>query len=340
MVSTLALHAQITFEYGDLPLPGDVVERYVDTIPGFGPGGNGAAQNWDFSTAAPDLTVITTVSLPATTPYASGFTGSNLAMSNDGVNFLYFSSTPASLITTGVAGDLLNDGQQLVVPFNPSLTVHQFPRNFGDQFSDPYAFEVIADGAAFGVHSVRLRHRGSVRDTTDAYGQITTPIGTYDALRVKSTDFTTDSVWIRLFAFAPWSLAQTLADTTVSYSWLAKETKLAVAEMTLDSVGAAARFTYSSIPPSISTGLGARVVSTARIHPVPTRDGFTLSLDDAGTLDLVEVYSADGRFMATTSMAQLSSRWFDTTDWGAGIYLVRLWPAQGAEPTVLRAVVH
>lgn len=340
VVLITSLNAQITFEYEDLAVPGDVVERYVDTIPTFGAGGSGAGQSWDFSAAVPDETVITTVSSPATTPYATSFTGSNVAMTNDGVNYLYFNSTPATLLATGAAGDFLEDGQQLVVPFNPTLTGHQFPRNYGATFSDTYAFEVVANGAAFSVNSVRLRHRGSVRDTTDAYGQITTPVGTYDALRVKSTDFTTDSIWIRLFSFAPWTFAQALADTTVSYSWLAKETKLAVAEMTFDSVGAPARFTYSSIPPSISTGLGALVASTARIHPVPTRDGFTLNLEEAGIHDRVEVFSADGRSIVLVPLAQLSSRWFDTSDWGSGIYLLRLWPSKGGEPTVLRAVVH
>ncbi|MEX1133064.1 MAG: T9SS type A sorting domain-containing protein [Flavobacteriales bacterium] len=335
-----SLNAQITFEFADLPVPGDVVERYVDTIPSFGPGVGGAMQVWDFTSAVPDETVITTVSTPATTPYAGSFTASNLAMTNDGINYLYFSTTPASFIATGAAGDFLEDGQQLVVPFNPTLTGHQFPRNYGDQFSDTYGFEVVADGAAFSVHSVRLRHRGNVRDTTDAYGQITTPVGTYDALRVKSTDVTTDSIWIRLFSFAPWTFAQALSGTAVSYSWLAKETKLAVAEMTFDSLGVPARFTYSSIPPSISTGLVALGANTAGIHPVPARDGFTLSLEGSGSHDRVEVFTADGRSILVAPLTHLSSHWFDTSDWGSGIYLLRLWPVKGGEPLVLRAVVQ
>ncbi len=335
-----SLNAQITFGYEDLAVPGDVVERYVDTIPAFGPGGSGAGQIWDLSAAVPDDTVITTVSTPDTTPYASGFAGSNVAMTNNGVDFLYFNSTPAALIATGAAGDFLQDGQELVVPFNPSLFSHQLPRNYGDRFSDTYAFEVVADGAAFGVHSVRLRHSGSVRDTTDAYGQITTPVGTYDALRVKSTDFTTDSIWVRILSFTPWTLIQGTRDTTVAYSWLAKETKLAVAEMSFDSLGDPARFTYSAIPPSISTGLDAREVSMAHIHPVPAQDGFTLSLGSVGTYDRAEVFSPDGRCMAVTSLTHQGSLWFETSDWGSGIYLLRLWSTQGRGPTVLRAVVQ
>jgi hypothetical protein len=334
------LNAQITFEYDDLAVPGDVVERYVDTIPTFGPGGSGPAQVWDFSAAVPDETLITTVSTPATTPYANSFTGSNLAMTNDGVNYVYFNSTPASLIATGAAGDFLDDGQSLVVPFNPSLIAHQFPRNYGDQFSDNYAFEVVADGAAFSVHSVRLRHRGSVRDTTDAYGQITTPVGTYDVLRVKSTDFTTDSIWIRLFAFAPWTFVQATQDTLVSYTWQGKEAKLAVAEMTFDSLGAPARFTYTSILPSITTGVTGRPGVAPAIHPVPTTDGFTITLPGTELYRLAEVVGMDGRTVATHAIGTGDRLHIATKGWVPGAYFVRLWPVADGVPHQLRAVVQ
>jgi hypothetical protein len=332
--------AQITFEYEDLAVPGDVVERYVDTIPAFGPGGSGAGQVWDFSAAVNDETVITTVSTPATTPYANSFTGSNLAMTNDGVNYVYFNSTPATLVSTGAAGDFLNDGQSLVVPFNPSVFVHQFPRNYGDQFSDNYAFEVVADGAAFSVHSVRLRHRGSVRDTTDAFGQITTPVSTYDVLRTKSTDFTTDSIWIRLFSFTPWTFLQATQDTLVSYTWQGKEAKLAVAEMTFDSLGAPARFTYTSILPSITTGVNGRAGSLPSIHPVPATDGFTITLPETGLFRSAEVVGLDGRTVATLAIGAGDRLQVPTMGWAPGAYLVRLWPAADGVPYQMRAVVQ
>jgi hypothetical protein len=72
-----------------------------------------------------------------------------------------------------------------------------------------YYFEVITtDHGIPLVHSVRLRHYGHVYDTTDGYGQITTPVGTYDCLRVKSTDFTVDSVWIKTLLFQPMGAAR------------------------------------------------------------------------------------------------------------------------------------
>lgn len=331
---------QITFEHDDLAVPGDVIERYVDSIPQFNAGGSGAEQYWDFSTAVADEVVTTTVTTAAATPYASSFAGSNLAMTNDAVNYVYFNSTPASLLTTGAAGDFLNDGQSLVVPFNPSLLSHQFPRTFGDHFSDDYALAVEADGAAFSVNKVRLRHRGVVRDTTDAYGQITTPMGTYEALRVKTTDISTDSIWIKLFAFAPWTFLQTTESITTSYSWLAKETKLAVAEMTFDSLGVPARFTYTSIPPAISTGMTAIGEAAVELYPSPAQDAFTIRLNGSRDFDHVEVFASDGRAMASVTLVQRSVHTFDSSDWAPGLYLLRFWPVGDGVPLVLRAAVQ
>ncbi len=336
----IAGQCQITFEHDDLAVPGDVIERYVDTIPLFDAGGSGADQVWDFSAAITDEVFITTVTTLVATPYSSSFAGSNLAMTNDAVNYIYFNSTPASLVTTGAAGDFLDDGQNLVVPFNPSLLNHQFPRSFGDHFSDDYALAVEADGAAFSVNRVRLRHRGVVRDTTDAYGQITTPIGTYNALRVKTTDTSTDSIWIKLLSFTPWTFLQVTESNTTSYSWLAKETKLAVAEMTFDSLGVPARFTYTSIPPAISTGMVAIGETGVELYPSPAQDAFTIRLNGSRDFDHVEVFASDGRAMATVALGKRSTHTFDSSDWAPGVHLLRFWPSGEGAPLVMRVAVQ
>ncbi|MGB1317691.1 MAG: hypothetical protein ACPG5W_05770, partial [Flavobacteriales bacterium] len=42
---------QITILSSDYTEMGDEIVRYTDTIPGYGPGGSGADQTWDFSVA-------------------------------------------------------------------------------------------------------------------------------------------------------------------------------------------------------------------------------------------------------------------------------------------------
>lgn len=332
--------AQITFDHTDLAVPGDAVERYRDTIPAYGPGGPGPGQLWDFSMALTHETVTTTLSTVAATPYASSFASSNLAMTDNGADFAYFNNTVASSVAMGGAGDPLNMGMEIVAPFSDPLTAHQFPRTFGSSFTDTYGFQVEADGSAFGVHSVRLRHRGFVHDTTDGHGQLITPAGTYDALRVRSTDQTTDSIWIRILSFTPWTFFQAMADTSVTYTWLAKEGKLPVAEMTFDSLGAPARFTHSSVAP-ITTQVGAyQRASAIHVYPVPATDGFTLQLPPGVGYERAEVLAMDGRCMAIVPLRPGDRHAVPTRGWAPGMYAVRVWRRDGPGPDVVRISVE
>lgn len=201
-----------------MPMVGESVTRYIDTIPTFGPGPSGGMQVWDFSNAMIDDTAITQMVAPSNTPYASDYPSSNLAMTNDNISFLYFSNGVFEMTTDGAAGDLLQDGNIISAPFAPTLTLHEFPRTFGNTFENEYAFEATVDGSAFGVYEARLNHRGYIYDTTDGYGIITTPTGSYDCLRIKSTNHTTDSLWYRLFSFTPWAFLSVDENVSVSYS--------------------------------------------------------------------------------------------------------------------------
>lgn len=328
---TLGAQAQIVFEYEDLPVPGDVLTRYVDTLPGSGPGGNGPNQFWDFGDATPHVDQATTVMLPSATPFAASFTGSNLAYEQGEDNYGFFNASPSALITTGLAGDPLGTGEPIVITLNPTLKIHDLPRTHGDHFTDNYYFEVIVDGSAFGVHSVRLRHYGNVFDSCDAYGSLTTPVGTYNALRVKSTEFSTDSIWIRLLAFLPWQFVQALEDTSTAYSWLAKETKLPVAELTLDTLGNPARLVYSALPPAIGTGVTEGATPGVRLWPVPATDGFILELDDPARFRHAELVAADGRVVRTMGLGDAARTWFHSAGLSPGAYLVRCVPRSGQE---------
>jgi hypothetical protein len=341
MTPVIRTNAQILFEYGDLAVPGDAVMRYHDTLPTNGPGPSGAGQLWDMSNAQNHFSRTTLVSSPSSTPFGGSFTTSNLATTeDDGITYAYLSSTPTSLIVRGAAGDFLGDGQQLTVPFSNTLLIHNLPRTLGHAFTDTYAFEVIAAGDAFGVHSIRLRHRGNVVDTTDGSGYLTTPVGTYSVLRVKNTDVSTDSIWVKLFSFAPWSLTQVSSGTRVTYSWLAKETKLPVGEMRVDSLGSPTRFIFTSIEPQFITGLSERLPNQLQVWPNPARGTATIILEDPSSAEQVEIYSADGRLIAAPAVNGLDRIPVDTQDWPSGCYLVRLVDHQGRSVLATRMMVE
>ncbi len=234
--------AQISIDLSDMTQVGDVITRKADTMSVLaGPGAAGANQTWNFTQLSTYIIDETTQVMNASdAPNGSSFPGSNLAMTNDNVNYLYFNQNASQLITLGFAGDLLGNGTPIVAPFTSGLLVHNFPRTYGSNFSDNYVIDVTLDGSSISplVNQVRFKRTAQILDTTDAWGQLTTPLTTYNSLRAKRTEFSADSIWVQAVFPPTWTLFQTSFDTTISYQWYADQGKLAVAELTFDSLGA------------------------------------------------------------------------------------------------------
>ena len=272
---TLAVvaQAQITITEANMPHVGDVVPRAQDTLTNYQPGPSGPNQTWNFPNPVVRVSPTTTMVDPSTTPHASDFTGSNLAMTNDNSAYLYFSMNTNTMYADGAAGDLLMNGDNILTVFNPTLKIHSFPETYGDNFCDNYAFDATADGSSFGVYQVRLKHVGTVCDTIDGWGTITTPTGTYNCLRSKATEYKVDSIWYKPFIFSPsWSLLSAKHDTSISYSWAALETKLAVAELSFDTLGNPKNFTWSLIPPTVVTSVNDINPENVLLYPNPAND--------------------------------------------------------------------
>lgn len=333
--------AQISYVFSDLPVVGDQITRYRDTMTVYGPGPSGANQQWNFPAPVTHETITTSVVTPASTPSAAQFGSSNLAMTTDNSAYLYFTANTNSMIATGAAGDLLGNGGNIVTVFSNPLTVHDFPRSYGDIAEDTYYFEVITQNHGIPlIHSVRLRHYGHVYDTTDGHGQITTPVGTYDCLRVKSTDYTVDSVWTKLFSFSQWSLNNDFTGPGVSttYSWLAKETKLNVAELSFDTLGNPKNFTWSGIPP-LTTGVAGSDADDVRIYPQPASGAFTVQLPQ-GRFATLEMLSMEGRAVRSLPIFGLDRSEVNADGLAPGMYLLRLLPLDGADVVTRKVLIH
>lgn len=278
-ISLTKLSAQITIVSSDLPAPGDTLVQFHDTIPTFGPGPSGTAIEWNFSSAVTHYSDTTFALNPSNTPNASLYPSANLALTRNSSSFLYFSNSVNEYLSVGASGDLLQNGLNLNVNFSPSLTLHQFPRQFGSQFNLPYGFQAEADGSSFGVYQIRVIHRGTYSSNTDGWGTITTPVGTYDALRIKNADITVDSVFIKVLPITGWTFFTAISDTSITYDWLAKETKLPVASMQMDSVGNAVSFTWSAIPPASGTYVENQNVEVSNsVFPNPAASGSHINL--------------------------------------------------------------
>lgn len=333
------LFGQITIESSDLTSVGDVITRYIDTIPTYGPGGAGANQVWDFSAAVREDTAITTVLATSATPYNSTFANSTYAMKGDAASYLYFTHTSSNLFTDGAAGDLLGDGQIIETPFTDDLVLHVFPRQFGNYFNDTYGFEAEADGAAFNVYRIRLIQSGHVYDTTDAYGTLITPTGTYDALRVKSTDFSNTIIEVQLNQFLPfWTPFSNTTDTTISYSWHAKEEKLAIAEFSYDSIGNPRQFVFSAVPPVTTVGVAdAEKENNIQVYPQPATDQLFIKGLNQSSNHLAQVYSVDGKMVRNETIYENR---LSVLGLQSGMYVLRITTSDGRHQEALKFIVQ
>ena len=243
-----SLCAQITIDETDMPSIGDNIPRKSDTMTIHpGPGGSGPNQTWNFSGISSFvINENTSVVSVASTPSAAQFSSSNMAMTMDNASYLYLNKSAQSFSTHGFSGDLLGTGVINAV-FAPALTLHQFPRTFGSTFTDTYGINVTIPGASISplISQINYRRSSVVKDTTDSWGQLTTPFGTYDVIRVHSIDIHSDSILALPFFPPIWQLVSVTTDTTHSYSWLGKGGKLAIAEMSFDSLGAPKIFKWT-----------------------------------------------------------------------------------------------
>lgn len=316
------IKAQITINSTDIAAIGDTVPRAIDTLGTFAAGPAGANQTWNFNSAIDHDLVETKVISPTSTPYAGNFPGSNLVMTNDNVNYLYFNLNTDSLVLNGLAGDLLGNGNNISTEFTPDVTLNHFPMNYGNTASDYYFFDETTSGNGFdilfgfSVDKIRLQHTGVTTDTVDAWGTVTTPYGTYTALRNKHVEVSTDVIMYKLFSFSPWATFGSFSGTALSYSWTAKESGLAVAELAYDSLGLPDRLTYFREPPSADFSLASAALGLVNFTDLSSGKVDTWSWDFGDASPLVNtqnpthIYTVNGTYTAclkVTNSAGISS---------------------------------
>jgi hypothetical protein len=122
---------------------------------------------------------------------------------------------------------------------------------------------------------------------------------------------------------------------------LAKETKLPVAEMVLDSLGAPARFIWSTLPPEISTQVDAgRQGPDVQVFPVPTGDRLQVEWGLPGAYRQMEVFAATVELVTTVGLGGRERVDMDFSGKAPGIYLLRLVPEGPGPATVRRIAVR
>ena len=322
---TGALSAQITLDQNDMPSVGDNIPRKSDTMTVLpGPGGSGPNQTWIFTaTSNYVISENTSVVSVASTPNGNQFGTSNMAMTTDNANYLYFKNAAQSFSTQGFSGDLLGTGV-INAAFSPDLTLHQFPRTYGSSFSDTYGINVTVPGQAINplISQIKFKRSSLVKDTTDAWGKITTPHGTYDVLRIHTTEIATDSIFAMPLFPPTWTLVSSSKDTTHNYSWVGKGGKLAIAEMSFDTLGMPKIFKWTELP-GIGVGMEENVGVAMNVFPNPAQSPLPVPADSKYLGETLTVMDVCGKIVHSEIMTNTATL-MNVAHFSPGSYILHL----------------
>jgi hypothetical protein len=317
-VSSSAI-SQITITDADMPAAGDVF--FLDSaVPDLtiDLSQTGANQQWDFSNlsllTSDGDTFIAADDLPLT--YGLFFLSSNLAeksalsFSSDLITlediYTVYKKSSSQYQIDGYAGTF--SGIPLPVVYASKDVVYRFPLNYGNTDSADADVAFSIPGL---VYFSQERHRVN---EVDGWGTVTTPVGIYDVLRVKSTITDVDSFYVDTLGGG-----YQLTVKSYEYKWLAANKGIPVLQINATDVAGIpviSQILYqdTALQSGIKEPTGA---STLQIVPNPAADVITMKFNSDLPSPYI-IYNAAGAVM--TSGAERRSAQLDVSKWPSGIY--------------------
>lgn len=231
------LNAQITIQSTDMPSAGDTIRTSIAlNAAQFDFTTTGTNFLWDFSglqSASQRLDTFKTVQQAPPIFFLSFFKSANLAVRlgaggilpgiefDDAWQFINKSTTSYRDFGYG----LIIGGLPLPLRFTNPDVLYTFPMNMGQTTSSNANLEYAIPG--IGYISIQRQRQNNV----DGWGSVKTPYGQFQALRLKSTVYEIDSIYID-------SIGQGIRidRNYIEYKWLAKNQKVPVLQVTVDDV--------------------------------------------------------------------------------------------------------
>ena len=285
--------SQITVTDTDLIDVGDVIYQAIDSVPGsiITPGNPGANQTWDFSSLqVMELDTLEFIT-PLGTPFASVHPTANLCIDDD--EFLYIEKTSSGVSIVGV------DAMQITIPILPLPLTYGMSQTFGPTVVMDTAMEnsfipdslalLMTMGQAQQLDSIGFQVEIQTDFDVDAYGNVTIPLGTYDALRLKTNQITTTNFFgyctdILFGTGSGWypmpsQFFPTEVEIITSYQWWTNDptVRFAVAEMNVDSAGNVEDASFLTIPQV--TAVSNLQSNKINVYPNPTSKDLMITTD-------------------------------------------------------------
>lgn len=301
----MGMNAQITITTADVAIPNKLIYQNHDTIPSISAGSAGASQTWNMS--ALQIHTVDTLNFisPSWTGDAASFPSANLSIKNGWApQYAYAVNSSSSLTAIGNRAEVdfgSGSGPSVIRQYNtPAEILLNFPSNFGSNFNNNFTSEAtfyfgVDPGIGFVIDSVRQKSVVSKTNNCDAWGSISTPLGTFSALRFYEIRYQTDSVFGYISGFG-WTFAQETVDSSKKYVWWANSVGFPIVETTVDwTTGVVTRAQWLDALPVTGVNEYANAVDVS-VYPNPAQDLLNLQMD-ASRVSHVRIYDVTGRML-------------------------------------------
>lgn len=328
--------AQITLQVNDFATAADSIRMSLANPTNIDLQNTGPNATWDFSQLTAQsqtlinynpigfgsILILATYGPIASTPYkATYFTLTNDLPIDQFSAFLpieisnlsqYTRRTSSQINSIGYSIDVQGQG----IPFKSDTieTRYQLPLNYNDTYTSR-GYTYIDLNPAADIKWIQHRERNSV---VDGWGSVTTPLGTFDALRIRHDITEIDSIYQTFFGAGTWIALP--AFTTTQYEWWTTGKKECLLRATVGGFGPTPQSTIEY--QDIYLGLDASIDQAdfaIDFYPNPATEWcfFKSSMP----FDLIEIHNLNGQLIAQHHNAALEG-FFDISYLPAGTYTI------------------
>lgn len=297
LFAALITTAQITVTTADIASPTKVIYQANDTMPTVSEGSFGISQTWNMSALNTHTTDTMTFISYAWAPN-SNFSSSNLVAKQGWQNaYVYLTNASSGLTVEGSSGTQdFGVGPVVINQINsPSEILMNFPGTYLTTFTNnhmtttPAFYFGVDPGIGFVIDSVRQHSEVKKTVLVDAWGSLTTPLGTYNVLRAEETIVRYDTT--DAYLFGTWNDAIiTSADSTTGYSWWANGVGFPLVSIKLDSMSNIKQTQWLQALPAV--GISEQTnATTVNVYPNPAQNqvNFTVEANKIGAIQVLDI---------------------------------------------------
>ena len=319
LTSSLA-SAQITLTNSDFADGGDTVRMTSTTDPAIDFLSTGSNYSWDFSGLVGENQVLKSYNdLSNASTFMQFLFGGFAPPAYQATNFVASDALPIDQIgaflpvnisevnsvskntadsITSIGISIVVDGNEVPFKSDTIETRYQLPANFGDVYSSR-GYSLIDLNPIFDAIWIQYRQRNS---NIDGWGSITTPFGTFDALRMRHTIQEQDSIYIG--QFGTW-IELPIPPSTVYEWWAAGELEPVLRITTSDFGGTetVSDIEYRDSYDPLLVGAD-ELIAEVNVYPNPAHD--ELSLDGLEIGSAFVIVSSDGKMVQSGNISSTS----------------------------------